>query len=272
VDGPSKTAIGVGLLRALHRLLDREPWVVDDALSQQLFGDAANQLLQRDPTWRTSPARIGLRGHVLVRSAFAEDRLRRAVERGVRQFVSLGAGYDTFAYRQPEWMRDVGVFEVDTPQTQADKRRRLELAGIAIPDNVVFVPVDFERTSLARGLEAAGFSSERTAFFSWLGVMVYLTRDAAEAVLRFVASLPQGSEIALTFTPPGEPGALERRVAAIGAPLRTRIDANDLATLLYEIGFTDVALLATETAQHYLGKRGDALIILPGTQIATATV
>ncbi len=140
MDGPSKTAIGVGLLRALHRLLDREPWVVDDAISQQLFGDAATQLLRRDPSWGTSPTRVGLRGHILVRSAFAEERLRDAVGRGVQQFVSLGAGYDTFAFRQAAWMHGVRVFEVDAPQTQADKRLRLaERAGVAIPENVTFV-------------------------------------------------------------------------------------------------------------------------------------
>ncbi len=102
--------------------------------------------------------------------------------------------------------------------------------------------------------------------------MVYLTRDAAEAVLRFVASLPKGSEIAFTFTPPGAMSTLERRVAAIGEPLRTRIGADELAAWLRALGFSNIVLLPAEAAQHYLGARGDALTILPDTQIAAATV
>jgi methyltransferase (TIGR00027 family) len=272
VEGVSKTAMGVALMRAMHRIVDREPYVIDDRLSLRLFGDSARAWLRSDPTWATAPQRAAIRGHVLVRSAFAEDRLRAGVAGGVRQFVSLGAGYDTFPYRQPPWMEGVRVFEVDAPQTQADKRARLHAARVPIPANVTFVPVDFEREGLRDRLAAAGFGTDAAAFFSWLGVMVYLTRDAAEAVLRFVASLPRGSEIALTFTPPGEPGPLARRVAAIGEPLRTRISADDLQTWLRSLGFTAVALLPAEAALHYLGRREDVLTILPGTQIAAATV
>lgn len=149
---------------------------------------------------------MALRGHVLVRSAFAEERLYAAIARGVRQVVILGAGYDTFAYRQPAGFEDVRIFEVDAPPTQAHKREMLARGGVPVPANVRFAPIDFERSSLGDGLRAAGLDAAQPAIFTWLGVMVYLTRDAAEGVLRFVGSLPHGSEIVFTFSLPG-PGA-----------------------------------------------------------------
>ncbi len=270
--GVSKTALGVALMRALHRIVDREPYVIDDPVSPVLFGDMARAWLAHDPSWASAPERVAIRGHVLVRSAFAEDRLHAAVGRGARQFVALGAGYDTFAYRQPPWMHGVRVYEVDAPATQADKRRRLAEARIPIPGNVTFLAVDLESEALRDRLAAAGFMLDEPAFFSCLGVMVYLTRAAAEAILRFVASLPQRSEIALTFSQPGGAGQLEHRVAAIGEPLRMRITSSDLQGWLRSLGFTEVALLPAEAALHYLGRREDVLTILPGTQIAAATV
>lgn len=272
MDGISKTALGVGSLRALHRLVDAQPWVIDDPVSLALFGDAARQLAHRDPSWGTDPARIMLRAHVLVRSAFAEDRLRAAVARGVRQCVVLGAGYDTFAYRQPAWMDGVRVIEVDAPATQADKRARLERARIAVPENVAFAPIDFERTSLAAGLAAAGLDAGAPAFFSWLGVMVYLTRDAIDAVFRFVAGLPSGSEIAFTFTAPGGSAELERRVAEIGEPLLTRLEPAAVEPMLRELGFGAVTVLSSSAAARYLGERSDALRLPPRASIAAALV
>jgi methyltransferase (TIGR00027 family) len=272
MDGISKTALGVGSLRALHRLLDTEPWVIDDPVSFALFGDAARYLAQHDPSWAEQPARIQLRAHVLVRSAFAEDRLRAAVARGVRQCVVLGAGYDTLAYRQPAWMHGVRLIEVDAPATQADKRARLERAAIAVPENVAFAAIDFERTSLADGLTAAGFDAGAPAFFSWLGVMVYLTRDAVDAVFRFVAGLPAESEIAFTFTAPGGSAALERRVAEIGEPLLTRLEPAAVEPMLRQLGFGAVTVLSSSVAAQYLGQRSDALRLPPRASIAAAIV
>jgi len=272
MDGVSKTALGVGALRAMHRIVDAEPWVIDDPLSLALFGDAARHMVERDPAWVTEPMKIALRGHVLARSAFAEDRLRAAVARGVRQYVALGAGYDTLAYRQPPWLDGVRVIEVDAPATQADKRERLVRAQIAVPGNVAFAPVDFEHTSLADGLAAAGFDASAPAFFSWLGVMVYLTRTAVDDVFGFVARLPPGSEIAFTFTPPGGSANLERRVAEIGEPLVTRIEPADVAPMLHGHGFGEVTVLSPAQAHRYLGERSDALRLPPRESIAAAIV
>jgi methyltransferase (TIGR00027 family) len=270
--GASKTALGVGTLRAMHRIADAEPWVVDDPVSLALFGDAACATLKREPAWTTDAAKLALRGHVLVRSAFAEERLRAAVARGVRQCVVLGAGYDTFAYRQPDWMAGVRLIEVDAPPTQSDKRARLRRANIAVPANVAFAPVDFERTSLADGLAAAGFDARAPAFFSWLGVTMYLTRAAVEAVFRFVAGLSTGSEIAFTFSAPGGSAGLERRVAEVGEPLVTRIAPAEIGPLLRGFGFSIVTVLSAADSRRYLGERTDTLRVPRAESIAAAIV
>ncbi len=275
MQGPSKTALGVGILRAMHRLVDREPWVVDDPVSLQLFGVAARAALASDDPRFAGVRDDALRGHVLVRSAFAEARLRAAVARGVRQCVLLGAGYDTFAFRQPAWMRGVRVVEVDVPETQHDKRDRMLAAGIAVPPNVAFAAIDFERTSLDDGLAAAGFDAGAPAFFSWLGVMMYLTRDAVDGVFRFVAARPRESEIAFTFTVPareGDDGGLASRVAAVGEPLRTRITGADLAASLRAHGFREVTIVTPDETRALLGRRADALTVPNRESLGAAIV
>lgn len=272
-DGVSRTALGVGVLRALHRLVDAEPWVIDDPVSTALFGDVARARFERDVAPALGRARAdALRAHVLVRSAFAEERLRTAVARGVRQCVVLGAGFDTFAYRQPAWMQDVRLFEIDAPATQAEKRARLAAAGIAEPPNVVYAAIDFERTSLAAGLREAGLDLGAPAFFSWLGVMVYLTRDAVDAVFRTVAAMPSGSEIAFTFTQGSDPSDnLAQRVAELGEPQRTTVDVAELDAMLRGYGFRQHTILSVAEAQRYLGERTDTLRLPPRESMAAAS-
>src|SRR5678815_402183 len=106
-----------------------------------------------------------LRAHVVTRSRFAEDRLRASLDRRVRQYIVLGAGYDTFAYRQPAWAAALRIFEADQPGTQEDKRQRLAVARVDTPENLTFVPVDFERESLSAALAARGFDAGSPAFF-----------------------------------------------------------------------------------------------------------
>jgi methyltransferase (TIGR00027 family) len=137
------------------------------------------------------------RAFMAARSRYAEDQLARAVERSVKQYVVLGAGLDTFAYRNP--YPDLRVFEVDHPATQAWKRGRLQSAGIAVPQSLVFTSVDFERQTLAGRLEPSGFDPKLSAFFSWLGVTPYLTRESCMATLGYIAKLPAGTGIAFDF-------------------------------------------------------------------------
>ena len=260
------------MMRALHRVIDLPPWVVDDAVSETLFGEVVREHLREDPGWFGDASRTSVRGHVLVRTAFAEERLREAVLRGARQCVVLGAGYDTFAYRQPSWMRGVRVFEVDTPQTQARKLERLGRAGIFAPDNVVYAAIDFERTSLAEGLQQAGQDTTAITFFSALGVIMYLTNDAVEAIFRYVAAFPPGSDIAFTFsTPDGDP-AVAQRVAAAGEPILTRFGGPELEQMLHALGFRIVKCLTSDEANAYLGTRRDSLNTPRSQGIAAAIV
>src|SRR5262249_7097362 len=134
-----------------------------------------------------------LRAFIAARSRYAEDELALAVKRGVRQYVILGAGLDTFAYRNPYPESALSVFEVDHPATQAWKRARLKEAGIPLPIDLTFAPVDFEEQTLAGGLRDAGYDPSLSAFFSWLGVTPYLTIEGMMATLRFIASAPIGS-------------------------------------------------------------------------------
>jgi methyltransferase (TIGR00027 family) len=168
---PSRTALGVALRRAAHQILDRPP-IFLDPLATRIAGEKLrNQAEQHD-------AARGLRAFVAARSRYAEDELAHSVSLGIRQYVVLGAGLDTFAYRNP-FAPSLQVFEVDHPDTQLWKKERLHSAAIDIPASVTFVPVNFETQSLRAELHAAPhFDPFQPAFFSMLGVVPYLSRDA----------------------------------------------------------------------------------------------
>src|SRR6202035_6128756 len=170
----SKTAHRVAIRQAAHQLLD-QPRVLDDPLALRIIGSQAEQELRSNPREHHAFSRA-FRAFMAARSRYAEDELARAVAHGVTQYVVLGAGLDTFAYRNPH--PGLRVFEVDHPATQAWKREQLQAANIAIPPSLTFVPIDFELQTLADGLSRSGFNANAAAFFSWLGVTPYLTREA----------------------------------------------------------------------------------------------
>ena len=261
---PSRTAQSAANLRAAHQLVDH-PLIFDDPLALSIIG------AQEAATVRAN-ARIGtvasLRPFVAVRSRYAEDELARAVERGVRQYVVLGAGLDTFAYRNPHSASRLRVFEVDHPATQAWKRARLQDSGIKVPESLTFAAIDFETQTLAGGLRQAGFKADEPAFFSMLGVIIYLTRDAAMSTLKFVASLPSGSEIVFDYgIPPSSMSWSDRqghdyvaqRVAALGEPWLTYFEPAALAADLRGVGFTNVEDLGRDEihARYFKGRKDD---------------
>jgi methyltransferase (TIGR00027 family) len=191
----------------------------------------------------------GMRFLVVARSTLAEQALKEAVEaRGVRQLVVLGAGLDTFAYRNPFGER-LRVFEVDHPATQAWKRRRLREASIAVPANVTYAPVNFEHEDLSERLGAAGLDAGVRTFFTWLGVAPYLTADAVALTLRQIAAHPAGAEFAFDY---GERWAnidsalratseeLARRVATVGEPFLSDFVPAKLEAQLRNLGFDHV--------------------------------
>jgi methyltransferase (TIGR00027 family) len=218
----SKTALGVAIRRAAHQVVDRPP-VLDDPIALRLVGSGYPRHMER------AMHRVArdFRAFMAVRSRYVEDRLAEAVAQGVRQYVILGAGLDTFAYRNPfPWLR---VFEVDFPATQEWKKTVLARASIALPAGLTFVPLDFEHHTLAEGLAASGFSAGMPAFCCWLGVIPYLTLGAFRSTLTAIAQLPAGSGVGFdyavapeTLSPEGRTAfvALAARVAASGEPLQ----------------------------------------------------
>ena len=198
---------------------------------------------------------------IAARSRFAEDALGLAVGRGVGQLVVLGAGLDTFAYRNPH--PALRVFEVDHPATQAWKRDGWPTAGIAVPPSLSFAAVDFERVGLAEGLAQAGFDAGAPAFFSWLGVVVYLSEDAIFETLGFIAGRPAGSEVVFSYSdrPDAMPAAQARayraraaRVAALGEAWRTQFEPAALHARLRRLGFGEIEDLGpAEVAILYFG-------------------
>lgn len=275
----SRTALGVLALRAAHQHFDDPPHILDDPIAEVLLDPTARERLLGERAAIDSPIARALRAHVVTRSRFAEDRLRASLDRRVRQYIVLGAGYDTFAYRQPAWAAVLRIFEIDQPGTQEDKRQRLAGARVDTPENLTFVPVDFERESLPNQLAACGFDASSPAFFSWLGVTMYLDEAANDRVFRFVASLPAGSELVFTFAPPAGTDddarvvALGDRAAAVGEPWRTFYDPRALDAHLHAIGYSSVWMpTPAEIAAAYFLGRADDLPLPRRRTIVTAIV
>ena len=270
----SRTALGVAALRAAHQLIDDAPRVLDDPLATRLVDAETLDYVRAHPeAFRTPPA-LALRAHVLLRSRYAEDRLALAVARGVRQYVIIGAGLDTSAYRAAVHGDALRVFEVDHPASQAAKRARLAAAGIAEAPNVTWVSANLERDDLAAALAARGFDDRAPAFVTCLGVLVYLDDGAAAAVLRFAASLPP-SEFVFTFAPPPNPDDPPSPTAAAardaGEPWRWFVLADVLALRLHELGFVDVEFVSgDELSARYLHDRRDGLRVRRAARLVRA--
>ena len=187
---------------------------------------------------------------------------------GLRQYVILGAGLDTFAYRNP-WP-GLRVWEVDHPATQGWKRERLAQAGIVIPTPAPFVPVDFAEQDLEQALVASGLDLGKPTFFSWLGVAPYLERPAIDALLGFVAgaSATGGGIVFDYFVPPHTQPLMVRlmlalrrwRLKKIGEPWRTYFDPAELVAQLKALGFRDVTDFTPALInERYFAGREDGL-------------
>jgi methyltransferase (TIGR00027 family) len=243
---PSRTALGAATHRAVHQVLEHGH-IFADPLAVRILGadaEAAARAAENDPSRRR------LRLFIAVRTRFAEDALTVAVARGVRQLVVLGAGLDTYAYRTA-LAESLHIFEVDHPATQAWKRQRLAEAAIPVPSTLTFAPVDFEGGTLAEGLAAAGFVPTKQTFFTWLGVVPYLTEPVVFSTLRFIADLPGGAHVVFDYSNPSASGpnhdeyndalrALAARVASLGETFRSHFETDALHAKLVALGFREV--------------------------------
>jgi methyltransferase (TIGR00027 family) len=266
---PSRTALGVALRRAAHQILDN-PRVLEDPLAVPIIGEAALDI-RRQAARHQSPTGKHFRAFMVARSRYAEDQLASSIDHGVHQYVVLGAGLDTSAYRGvvPACIR---VFEIDHPATQAWKIECLQAAAIPIPSFVRHVPVDFESQNLASELLAAGFRSDQPSLVSWLGVVPYLTREAAAHTFGFIGQFPKGSGVVFDYAVSRSSlGILERlaldelsrRVARAGEPFRLFFDPVDLGDLLKTSGFHRMEQLAAkEINEKYFSGRTDGLRVV----------
>lgn len=247
--------------RAAHQVLDR-PLVFDDPLALAILGRSPEDVSTvRGETARMSRHR---RAFINARSRYVEDELARLVAHGVDQYVVLGAGLDTFAYRNPH--PRLRVFEVDHPATQAWKRGRLAAANIPLPASLDFVPVDFEHERVSDALAHGGFDAGRPAFFGWLGVVAYLELAAITRTLEFVASCASGTAIVFDYSippdrlPPRQRARFETissRAAAVGEPWRTFFEPHEAAALLRSAGFAAIEDVDADAlnARYFSGRR-----------------
>jgi methyltransferase (TIGR00027 family) len=267
---PSHTAHRVALRRAAHQLLDRPP-VLTDPIAIPILGPTTADALRADPAqFETSRVSSYLRAFMAARARFAEDQLAHLRANGLRQYVILGAGLDTFAYRDPTPELPLRVWEVDYPSTQAWKRERLAEANIAIPPHLTFAAVDFEHQALPDALAAAGFDAGAGALFAWLGVTQYLTHEAIRATLRYVATATRAGggvvfdySIAPHLLSPVQRAvraALEEAVRAAGEPWQSTFDPEALVAELRELGFAVAEdVTPDEINGRYLAARSDGL-------------
>jgi methyltransferase (TIGR00027 family) len=267
---PSRTALRVALRRAAHQLYDAPPLVLNDPIAVPILGTEYAEDLHKTATKLHKPFSVALRAFLVARSRYAEDQLAHAVQRGITQYVLLGAGLDTFAYRNP--YPHLNVFEVDHPATQQWKHQLLERTNIPTPSSLISVPLDFEHETLPEQLLAAGFDPRARTLFAWLGVVPYLTLPAFRATLTFIASQPPGSAVVLDYGQPRHVlpffeqlahDSLASRVALAGEPFQLFFTPAEIAAELS--AFRIIEDLGTpELNARYFTNRTD-LLALRGT-------
>jgi methyltransferase (TIGR00027 family) len=263
---PDNTAVRTALWRALHLEVDALPYVFEDDVGLKLVAPEEGWQKRGDMSPFTAP----FRASILARARFIEDLVAERVAGGLGQYVLLGAGLDTFAQRRTEFQSRVVVFEIDQPDTQAWKRKRLEDLGIGVPPSLRLVPVDFEAgDAWMEKLAASGFDSRRPALVASTGVSMYLTKEAILATLQQVAALASGSTLVMSFLLPIEmanpevrPG-IERAQAgakASGTPWLSFFQPEEMLALAREAGFREVQhVSADQLAHRYFAHRTDGL-------------
>jgi len=265
---PSRTALRVAMRRAAHQLYDAPPLVFADPIAVPILGSEYLPEVERTATKLNKPFSVSLRAFLIARSRYAEDLLAQAVERGVTQYVLLGAGLDTFAHRNP--FSSLRIFEVDHPATQQWKRDLLTTNSIDIPSNLTYAPVDFEHQQLATQLTEAGFDPSAPAFFAWLGVVPYLTQAAFRSTLSLIASSAPGSGVVMDYGQPRSAlpffeqlahDSLASRVQLAGEPFQLFFTPPEMASEL--AAFRSIEDLGTpELNARYFTGRTDNLKLL----------
>jgi methyltransferase (TIGR00027 family) len=278
-SAPSRTAMFAAVSRGLFRLETASPWVLDDVLALVLVGPVWQQLRdQFDPLF-PGPVRRDARAAVCTRSRYAEDRLAAGT---FAQYVILGAGLDSLAWRRPDLLRSLRVFEVDHPASQAWKLKRVRDLALPVSDSHVFVPADFEAEPARDALGTAGFDSGQPALFSWTGVAPYLTEQAIASTLRTIARAAAGSEVVFSYR--AEESVLDDAgrefiriyaplAASLGEPLQPGWPVIEIERLISRSGLKVVDHPARADLQgRYFADRADALRPYNAETLVTARV
>ncbi len=283
----SRTSLGAAFMRGYHALYDN-PKIFDDPLAYSLLTEEERSVIARrliemfqsiDPSGAAScPDETSALGRmlqlwpsaatVLSRARYAEQALAEAVGQGVRQYVILGAGMDTFAFRRRDMLERLDVFEIDHPATQAFKRNRIAGLGWEIPAQLHLVSLDFTKEKLDDILKCPPYDPRAITFFSWLGVTYYLSRDSVFDTLSAVARVsPRGGMIVFDYLDPNVRStgkAAERAKAlmdslhSLGEPLKTGFDPSTLESDLARIGLSlQENLTPSDIRQRYFEGRTD---------------
>ncbi len=278
---PSRTLLGVAIRRAEHQFLDT-PLIFEDPIILGLVPELADPAAVAELRSLGEPVLVLLRSLFAMRSRFAEDRLAEATRRGIGQYVMVGAGLDTFPWRQPASNRGMAIYAADHPASLIWTHRRLRACGLERPPNLTHVPLDLEDCRIGDSLAACGFDHETPSFCSVLGVTQYLSDDAIDALLSFVASLKSGSEIVFSFVIPDEhldgddldvAVRSVARTATLGEPWKSRLQPHVLLRRLNDLGFTAIFHLTPELAQQrYFAGRKDGLRAPRWEQLIAAVV
>jgi methyltransferase (TIGR00027 family) len=275
LQGISRTAIAAAIARAAHQIFDGDPKLLTDPLALTFVDDATREALRARKPAIMAMANPAARVHFCLRSRIAEDCLARAVAQGVDQYAILGAGLDSFAYRQPAWAHSVWIVEVDHPKTQAFKREWLRSRAVAPPPNVGYLPVDFVQESLIQRLHQAPFDQTRPIFVSWLGVTQYLAPEAVAETLRSLAAWPGGCGLMLTymladwsaFTAEARAWFEQQKdgAAAVGEPWLSRYSEAAIIASLRSAGFAaQVPFALADIHALYFSRRTDGLKAVGG--------
>lgn len=254
---PSQTQLRTAIRRATHQLFDAHI-ILHDPVALRVVPEAKDpDVIARLQSDQAPDLKL-LRTLFAIRSRFAEDRLAAAVARGIRQYVVLGAGLDTFPWRQPAPVRALRLFMADHPESLAWSQQRFRDVGLSPPPNTSQVPINLEHDDLRGALWHHGFDPGLTTVVSLLGVAQYLSRPALDRVLRFVAGLRAGSELVISIALPQEQLSgsnldasrrSARFTASIGEPWITLIGPSELRACMSQLGFRKIFHLTPEDAR-----------------------
>lgn len=275
---PDSTAVRVALWRALHPKLDNLPFILEDNVGLELADpdEGWEQRQDMDPEFTKR-----LRLSIVMRSRYIEDLVMEQFSHGVRQYVILGAGLDTFVQRRSEFASKLKIFEIDRFEPQEWKKQRLIELGFGIPDNLIFVPDDFDKESWWDKLLSYGFEPSQTSVIVSTGVSPYISKSATKDTLQNFANVAPGSKLAMSFLLPidliEEEDQMLMEISAKGAkasgtPFVSFYKPSEIIDLAKDVGFQKVEHVSVrDMRKRYFTGREDHLLPASGEEFLVAT-